>query len=213
MDNATPNTHDRILDAAEVEFSHSGFDGSGMKAIAQSAGVAQGLLHYHFGNKEKLYEAVIARRSGLISNAREAYLDALDLKAPDALEGIFDALYRPALEEEGGGRAYAIIFASLAAGSEFNINLVKKYYDATARRFIEAMTIAEPRATKEVAAWSYTLSIGSLMATIGQDGRRERLVGLDQTDKNKTIDEIVRPMVINAAGGFRGLVEHQTRIT
>lgn len=211
----TTNTssHDRILDAAEEEFSQNGFDGSGMKAIAQTAGVAQGLLHYHFGNKEKLYEAVIARRSSMISNAREAYLAEVDLNAPDALESIFTALYRPALEKEGGGRAYAIIFAGLAVSSESSAELVRKYYDPTARLFIDAMRIAEPNTSKMMAAWSYTLAIGALVATIGHQGRRDRLTNTHQSNTNQTIEEQLRPLVVNAAGGFRALIKDNNTTT
>ena len=62
-DHSVP-ARDRILDAAELTFSEDGFSGAGMKAIATRAEVAQGLLHYHFQNKEGLYAAVIARRAG-----------------------------------------------------------------------------------------------------------------------------------------------------
>jgi len=206
-----PNSHDRILDAAEEEFSQTGFDGSGMKAIARTAGVAQGLLHYHFGNKEKLYEAVIARRSTIISKARETYLEAVNLHTPNAVENIFMALYRPALEKEGGGRAYAIIFAGLAVSSESSAELVRKYYDPTARLFIDALRTAEPNASKMTAAWSYTLAIGALVATIGHQGRRDRLAESRHSNTNYSIEEQLRPLVINAAGGFRALIKgHNT---
>jgi hypothetical protein len=46
--NSKANSRDAILDAAERLFANSGFDTS-MRSIAEAAGVAQGLLHYHFG--------------------------------------------------------------------------------------------------------------------------------------------------------------------
>src|SRR5262249_1824395 len=48
-------SRDAILDAAERLFADSGFDGTSMRSIAEAAGVAQGLLHYHFGTKERLF--------------------------------------------------------------------------------------------------------------------------------------------------------------
>jgi AcrR family transcriptional regulator len=59
-----------ILDAAEASFSELGFAGTGMKLVATRASVAQGLIHYHFKNKEGLYEAVIERRATLVTRAR-----------------------------------------------------------------------------------------------------------------------------------------------
>ena len=55
---ATISTQDLILDAAERIFGEHGFGGASMREIAQVAGVAQALLHYHFRNKEALYQAV-----------------------------------------------------------------------------------------------------------------------------------------------------------
>lgn len=92
----------RLLDAAEAEFSRVGFGGATTKAIARAAGVAQGLLHYHFGTKEGLFEAVIARRSGPINEARLTMLEAVDMSAPDAMTRIFEAFFRPPLGPQGG---------------------------------------------------------------------------------------------------------------
>lgn len=198
---------DRILDAAENEFAKSGYFGAGMKAIAQGAEVAQGLLHYHYGTKEGLYEAVIARRAKRLSADREAMLAKVDLAAPDALESIFDALYRPTLEEEGGARAYGIILSGKYVGDRDSSYLVNKYYDPTANRFIDAILIAEPRATRETASWSYLMAIGAMMTVIGQDGRQEQLAGKPPRQAAGSVDDIVRPLVLNAVGGLRELVE------
>ena len=202
------SSHERILDAAELEFSRGGFAGSGMKSIAQSAGVAQGLLHYHFGNKENLYEAVVERRSKMISAAREALLSAVDVTAPNALEMTFDALFRPPLEKEGGGEAYGIIFTSLLVGSPTSTDLVRKYYDSTAKLFIAGIMQAEPRATAKTAALAYSLAIGMLVTTIGSKGRIERLAGLEPTENS--IDDMIRPCIKNAVGGLTELIKDQT---
>jgi AcrR family transcriptional regulator len=49
----------RLIEAAEIEFSQKGFDGASVLAIARRAGVKQPLLNYHFGNKEGLWRAVV----------------------------------------------------------------------------------------------------------------------------------------------------------
>lgn len=201
----------RILDAAEIVFARLGFEGAGMKAISERAGVAQGLLHYHFGNKEGLYETVIARRAAAISGAREQQLSQIDLGAPNSLEAIFDALYRPTFEEEGGGQAYAIIFGGKYVGEKDAPYLVNKYYDQTAKKFIDAMLIAEPKASRSAAAWAYTLAIGALFTTIGQDGRQERLAGLPVRDRNGSIDDVVKPLVFSAVGGLQRLITEENK--
>lgn len=49
----------RLIDAAEIEFTQKGFDGASVLSIANRAGVKQPLLNYHFGNKEGLWRAVV----------------------------------------------------------------------------------------------------------------------------------------------------------
>lgn len=54
-------TQQRILDAAEQEFSRHGLNGSRLSAIATLAQVTTASLHYYFENKENLYKAVLQR--------------------------------------------------------------------------------------------------------------------------------------------------------
>ena len=54
-------TRHEILKAAEESFAASGFTGATTREVAARAGVNVATLHYHFGNKESLYRAVIDR--------------------------------------------------------------------------------------------------------------------------------------------------------
>ncbi|MDL2718459.1 MAG: TetR/AcrR family transcriptional regulator [Acidobacteriota bacterium] len=53
-----------ILRAAEESFATAGFVGATTRQVAARAGVNVATLHYHFGNKEKLYRAVLAAAAG-----------------------------------------------------------------------------------------------------------------------------------------------------
>jgi AcrR family transcriptional regulator len=48
----------RILEAAIAEFAQYGYDGARLARIAQAAGVHTAQVHYYFGSKKALYEAV-----------------------------------------------------------------------------------------------------------------------------------------------------------
>ena len=52
-------TAEKIVLAARTIFSEKGLAGARMRQIAETAGVNQALLHYHFGSKENLYNEVI----------------------------------------------------------------------------------------------------------------------------------------------------------
>lgn len=53
------DARDRILQAALRAFAERGFDGASTREIAAAAGVAQGLLNYHFASKLALWEAAV----------------------------------------------------------------------------------------------------------------------------------------------------------
>ncbi len=192
----------KILFAAEVEFSVRGFDGAAMKAIARRAAVSQALLHYHFGSKDRLYEAVIAQRSQTINAERLALLGAVDRNADHALERILEALFRPPLGPSGGQGTYTRIFSGLVVGQERERALVRKHYDPTALAFVAALEDAVPGADRATAAMSYTLALGALISVIGRDGRVERLMGRRGM---QSFDAVLGQLTCFAKGGVLAL--------
>jgi len=49
----------KILQAAEIEFAKSGFNGASMMSIAKRAGIPRPNLHYYFANKQELYSRIL----------------------------------------------------------------------------------------------------------------------------------------------------------
>ena len=60
-DPTDPTTRDRILDAAHEVFTRRGTAGARTQEIADEAGVNKALLHYYFGSKAELADAVFER--------------------------------------------------------------------------------------------------------------------------------------------------------
>lgn len=54
-------TEARVLEAAIHEFSEHGFAGARIERISQLAGTVDRMLYYYFGNKERLYQAVLEK--------------------------------------------------------------------------------------------------------------------------------------------------------
>src|SRR5258705_4383923 len=54
-------TATKILDAAEAVFSEHGYTGASTREIARRARVPFGALHYHWGTKRRLWDAVFRR--------------------------------------------------------------------------------------------------------------------------------------------------------
>lgn len=89
------NTKLKILNAARREFADKGLNGARVDAIALRSGVNKQLLYYYFGDKEKLYTAVLeAAYIKLREKEKRLHLEKLDpLQAMEVLVGFtFDYL-------------------------------------------------------------------------------------------------------------------------
>jgi TetR/AcrR family transcriptional regulator len=63
---ADPETRDRILDAADRVFIRKGTASGRTQEIADEAGVNKALVHYYFGTKAALADAIFARALGTL---------------------------------------------------------------------------------------------------------------------------------------------------
>lgn len=200
------NSRDAILDAAERVFADSGFEGTSMRSIAENAGVAQALLHYHFGTKERLFAEMFTRRSEVINTARIKRLDELFRKRLPSLEEVLDTLLRPLIElghdELRGGSYFSRLVVSVAASSDSRSRaLIADNYDPVARRFIDAFRCVLPGLEEPDAVRGYLFVIGVGMTIMAPTGRLNRLSGNRCDDVD--IDSMVAHAVPFAAAGLR----------
>jgi len=98
----------RIVEAMRASVARRGAAGSTFDHVAREAGVSRGLLHYHFGSKERLLLEVVRRDS-------EIRMERLDL----ALEGagsasdIIDALLHSLEELVGQDPGFVVLHFEL----------------------------------------------------------------------------------------------------
>ena len=180
---ARERRYDHILDAAEVAFANNGYNGATMREIAERAGVAQGLIHYHFKTKEALFEAMVARRSEEINGERMRLLAGLfEASEHPSLESIVEALFRPTIEaglsqaKDGGAFARLLVSTANSAG-EWEQGLTEKFYDPVAHKYIAALMKIETGLNHEDAVWAYMFAIGVGMTMMAKTGRPGRLSG------------------------------------
>jgi len=76
------NACSRILKAARRVFSLHSFKAASTRTIAQEAGVDHPLIHYHFGSKEKLFEAVTSEIYEEFGQAHLSWLEGLERMRP-----------------------------------------------------------------------------------------------------------------------------------
>jgi len=74
-----PDLRARLLDAAVACFARDGIAGTSLRAIASEGAVTPALLHYYFGDKTQLQQAVIAERvMPAFDEVRESTMQAGD---------------------------------------------------------------------------------------------------------------------------------------
>lgn len=175
-------TRARILATAERLFAERGIAGVSLRTIVGEVGANVAAIHYHFGSKEALIEAVFARRAGQIADARLRGLEAVKDETDDRrrLEGIVRAFLEPGLlggaDTDEGAALFARVRARLITESgEFARQLLARHFDPSSRAFLQELNAALPHLTTEDIAWRFHCMLGIMVYTMANPGRIESI--------------------------------------
>ncbi len=117
-------TAEQVVEAAERLFAERGVEAVSLREVAKAATSRNtAVAHYHFGGKEGLVRAIVARRAPVLNSRRAALLDqARDRAAalgsrvgPVPAEDLVRVLIVPLIEELDRGGHYVGFLARLAA--------------------------------------------------------------------------------------------------
>ena len=166
----TPDTKQRILDAAEFLFAEQGVGPTSLRAVIAAAGVNTAAIHYHFGSKQALVEAVLARRIDPLNQQRLKHLERLEAAfgdEPIPVVPLLEAFLEPTLgmgEELGGrGRIVASLIAHLHAEQGKTLReLVEPRVRDVMNRFAAAAVRSVPGLTQEEAIERLEYVIGGM---------------------------------------------------
>ena len=206
---ATPDTREMILDASEDLFSKHGFYGVTIREVAREGGVDTALVHYYFGAKRGLFDAVFLRRAAVWNAER---VDAINRYADEmgeamTLEGLLDAFLRPPFEYSlkggPGWKHYAALVAQTNANPAFGGETMARYFDPAIHRLIELIARVMPWAREVDLYWGYHNLSGALTLTLGETGRLDRLSG--GLARSGDLESACAYMVRFAAAGFRAV--------
>ena len=104
-------TRTLLLDTAERLFALQGYDATGVRQIAEEAGVNLGAIHYYWRTKEMLCRDALERR--LVPMLKERVQGLDDVQATGGgLSALFDAYHRPSLMAGGVSGEEASSFRS-----------------------------------------------------------------------------------------------------
>lgn len=161
------SARERLLDAAEALFGQHGIRATSIRDLAQAASVNLAAVNYHFGSKEGLIAAVLARRADPINRERHRLLDqaiAQAQGAPLTIEQILQAFIRPTLVVMETNPNFLKFGARLwiEPQEEFR-NVLLQQFSETGRRFIAALHAALPDIPPAVLRLRFSLGVGSML--------------------------------------------------
>ena len=110
------NTRDRLISAAESLFAEHGPMSVSAREIVRAAGAGNAsALQYHFGDRDGLLSALLARHEAEVDSARSTLLDALEMQGEPNLRDLVVALVVPLAAKLGdeSGRRYLRIAGEL----------------------------------------------------------------------------------------------------
>lgn len=119
-----PSTREKLLDCAEELFAEHGLEGVSLRTINTEAGLSPAALHYHFGNKAVLLEALLERHMPALMERRRELLDELSEAAePPTTRAVLSALLGPLVELLAKGEASGLRYLRLVHRLQADRNL------------------------------------------------------------------------------------------
>nr|PZN04268.1 MAG: TetR family transcriptional regulator [Pseudomonadota bacterium] len=214
-------TRERILQATERLFLEHGFDGTSLRLITAAAGVNLGAVNYHFGSKDALFEAMLARRLDPLHAARLALLDEYQAagQAPLSCEQLLAALFKPALALAREASPHCDFLRLLGRAyvdpSPVLRKLLAERYAPAIARFKDAFAEALPQLSRQELSWRLHFMMGALAYTLaGADAWR--LIAAIQPEAERDDELLLRRLTPFLLAGLQApapLLDDESRTT
>lgn len=177
-------SRERILDAAEALFAKAGFEAVTMRQIANASEVDTALIHYYFGTKAGVVDAVLERRATEVNERRAQSLEAYAkshagrMTGPGVVRAYLEPTFSFILDGRPGHRHYGSLIARLnSAPIPEEIGHDSSPFDAVTQRFVELLKDVRPDCDTADLYWFYHLLSGAITLSLAQTGRIDFLSG------------------------------------
>lgn len=195
------STTESLLNTAERLFAEHGFDGVGMRALADEAGVNLGATTYHYGSKEKLYIETVMRRFRPIGEERVRLLRLAEKAAkgkPLEVEAIVDCMLRPPFMSVLEHPYFTALLArNLFMPPPFMQEFMDKEIGPNAEPFIAALARTLPNLPPEVLQMRDMFAGGILLMVSSQ------LSKMPMRNNPDFCESVLKEMVTFISAGLR----------
>ncbi|TCN29992.1 TetR family transcriptional regulator [Kribbella orskensis] len=207
METPVESTRERLLNIAEQRFGEGGYEGTSLRAITVAAAANIAAVNYHFGSKEALLRAAVARAMAPVNTERRRRLDQLEAKGQPTAEQLIRAFIEPGLDlvlrRGERGPVVARFIGRVAFDPSQRIReLYAAESDPVEARYLAALQAALPRAAAESVAFGYVNMLGLL--ALHQSQALTRAPGTeDVEDPGKLAENLIAFLVAAFDRGLR----------
>jgi AcrR family transcriptional regulator len=201
------STRERLLNIAEQRFGEGGYEGTSLRAITVAAAANIAAVNYHFGSKEALLRAAVARAMAPVNTERRRRLDQLEAKGQPTAEQLIRAFIEPGLElvlrRGERGPVVARFIGRIAFDPSRRIReLYAAESDPVEARYLAALQAALPSAPPESVAFGYVNMLGLL--ALHQSQALSKVAGAEESeDPGKVAESLIAFLVAAFDRGLR----------
>jgi AcrR family transcriptional regulator len=205
IDATSADTKTRILDAGERLFVEHGFEATSLRSLTAAAGVNLAAVHYHFGSKEELFQAVLTRRLDPMNQERIDLLEKVEREAGGralSCEKILFAMLIPALklardERRGGKDFLRLVGRAYADPAPFIRHFLSQQYAGMIGRYKEAFLKALPHLSRQELTWRLHFVMGALSYTLaGTDALKLFAEATSTTNNDELLLQRLAPFLV-----------------
>lgn len=172
-------TDRRLLLAAERLFAERGIDAVSLRAIMAEAGTNVASVHYHFGSKSALVDALIKERSAQVSLRRTELLDAIDGSPELNARQLAEAFVRPVAEMvSSGGSDWVTFVAGIMGSGHPALSVVADSFVRQARRFTVLLQRISPGVPARTIRFRLTQAMSLTFRVLGDPEGTQGILAL-----------------------------------
>ena len=199
-------TKHRILDAAERLFARDGYTATSLRSITVEAKANVAAIHYHFGNKQSLLEALFMRRVGAVNDERIHRLNEAEERSPNGsdLTEVLRIFLEPALRrldsDDPGWKRFTQVMGRVLGETGDHLQAIHEVFSEIRVRFMPALQRAVPHLSEEDLAWRMHFLIGSMSFLLANPGRL--CMTTEGRCDSENSDETIEQLIAYARSGF-----------
>ena len=162
------DTKTNLLDAAERLIAEHGYAATSLRQIISEAGANLASVHYHFGSKDELLDAVIMRHAAPVNARRLALLDRYEAEAKGGavpVSRILEAFLLPTAQAAASNPQFVRVMGRIVAEGMIR-TIIEKNFQEVLLRISTALRKSLPALSDDEFRWRMLFMQGAMGHTM-----------------------------------------------